>query len=55
MHEGNFEERIKQDIAVARSLTAIVLAVRLKVAEARAQEAYERITKNTGPAAAGSA
>lgn len=44
MQQGNFEERVKDDIEVARALTAILLAARLEVAEARAQEAYDRIT-----------
>jgi len=41
------EKRIREEIEFARALTAVLLAVRLEVAEAKAQDAYERIA---GPA-----
>ncbi len=37
------EEKIREEIEFARALTAVLLAVRLEVAETKAQDAYERI------------
>lgn len=43
MDGANVEEHIREEIEFARALTAVLLAVRLEVAEAKAQAAYERI------------
>ncbi len=37
------EDPIRAEIEFARALTAVLLAVRLEVAEVRAQDAYEKI------------
>lgn len=37
------EKRIQEEVEFARALTAVLLAVRLEVAEAKAQEAYDRL------------
>ncbi len=37
------EKRIREEIEFARALTAVLLAVKLEVAESKAQEAYDRL------------
>lgn len=37
------EDRIREEIEFARALTAVLLVVRLEVAEMKAQDAYEKI------------
>ena len=39
------EDRIRDEIEFARALTAVLLAVRLEVAEVKAQDAYEKIAR----------
>jgi len=43
MGDGNFTEQLENEIDLARALTALLLAVRLDVAERRAEDVYERI------------
>lgn len=45
MNGGDFEERIKDEVEFARALVAVLLAVRLKEAEDRAEQAYDRIVQ----------
>jgi len=42
------DDRIREEIEFARALTAVLLAVRLEVAETKAQDAYERIARSVG-------
>ncbi len=43
MSDGDFDDRLKEEIDFARALTALLLAARLEEAEHRAEQAYERI------------
>jgi hypothetical protein len=43
MNDETLEKRIREEIELARALTAILLAVRLEVAEAKAQDAFDRL------------
>ena len=43
MGDGNFEDRVRDEVDFARALTALLLAIRLENAEQRAEEAYERV------------
>lgn len=52
MNDETLEKRLREEVEFARALTAIVLAVRLEVAEAKAQDAYERLAHRL-PAAHG--
>ena len=45
------EDSIREEIEFARALTAVLLAVRLEVAEAKAQNAYEKIVGHAAAAA----
>lgn len=43
MSDHIIDKRIREEIEFARALTAVLLAVKLEVAETKAQEAYERL------------
>lgn len=43
MDNETLEKRIRDEVEFARALTAVLLAVRLEVAEAKAQEAFDRL------------
>lgn len=40
---------LKEEVELARAITAVILAVRMEVAETRAQEAYDRIVHGREP------
>ena len=48
MDRGTQDDRIREEIEFARALTAVLLAVRLEVAEVKAQDAYEKISRRVG-------
>ena len=41
-------EAVRNEIEFARAVTAVILAVKLNLAEEKAQEAYERIVHSPG-------
>jgi len=43
MIDEKLEKRIRDEVEFARALTAVLLAVRLEVAEAKAQDAFDRL------------
>ena len=44
MNQETFEQRLREEIELARALTAVILAARLEVAEVKAEQALERVT-----------
>jgi hypothetical protein len=48
--DENFEQRLREEIELARALTAVLLAARLEVAEIKAQDAYEKVASGAAHA-----
>ncbi len=47
MNETEIEQGLREEIELARALTAVLLAARLEVAETKAQRAYEKVAGST--------